>query len=124
MLNEPSEKIEFVNFLRLTKAPMSIATELEEYYLKTSSYHEFFHLIPKENRCRLLRPWIKEFMGYYLKCVFSSNNWVIPLSTVGGSKTNKKPRKNKKSKRMFYCPKGFIQNTNIHYNIGYNDDDF
>ena len=124
MLNEPDEKPEFVNFLRLSKAPISIATELEEYYLKSSSYHEFFHLIPKANRCRLLRPWIKEFMGYYLKGVFSSNNWDIPLSTAGGSKTKKKNRKNKKSKRKFYCPKGFIQNANIHYNIGCNDNDF
>lgn len=86
---------------------MNIRAELETFYTNSKTYSEFFHLIPKHDRCRLLRPWIKEFMNYYLKGVFSNFDWVIHLSNSreGGSflqtktntKTRKKQNKNEKN---------------------------
>jgi len=118
MLHDPTEKPDFIHFLRLTRVPMNNVEELEGYYLKSSTYHEFFHLIKKIDRCRLLRPWIKEFMGYYLKDVFSSNNWVIDLSsiqTVGGRKIN---GKHNKSRKTHYCPKMIVRSMETNLTIG------
>jgi hypothetical protein len=115
MLYDPTEKPDFIHFLRLTRAPMNIVEELEGYYLQSSTYNEFFHLIPKIDRCRILRPWIKEFMGYYLKDVFSSNDWVISIQTVGGGKIN---GKHNKSRKTHYCTKGFVRSMETNLTIG------
>ena len=90
MLNDITEKpTEYIDFLKITKVPMNIRVELENFYTNSKTYSEFFHLIPKQNRCRLLMPWIKEFMNYYLKGVFSNFDWEIQLSNIrGGSLSN------------------------------------
>ena len=116
LLNDPSEKpSDFVKYLQIVRAPPAIHKELEMYYLPTNTYSEFFHAIPKNDRCRLLRSWIKEFMDYYLRRVFSNFDWAIKLSnitnTVGGFK--------RKNNRKYYCPTGFVRNGKpLHYNSG------
>jgi len=73
LLNDITEKpTEYIDFLKITNVPMNIRVELENFYTNSTTYSEFFHLIPKQDRCRLLRPWIKEFMNYYLKGVFQT----------------------------------------------------
>ena len=118
MLNDITEKpSEYIDFLKITKVPMNIRVELENFYTNSKTYSEFFHLIPKQDRCRLLRPWIKEFMNYYLKGVFSNFDWEIQLSNIRGgslSKTRKKQNKN------YYCPNGFNRNMNYLKDIGAN----
>ena len=120
MLHDITEKpTEYIDFLKITKVPMNIRVELENFYTKSKTYSEFFHLIPKQDRCRLLRPWIKEFMNYYLKGVFSNFDWEIQLSNIRGrslSKTRKKQNKIEK----YYCPNGFNRNMNYLKDIGAN----
>lgn len=83
MLNDITEKpTEYIDFLKITKVPMNIRLELENIYTNSKTYSEFFHLIPKQDRCRLLHHWIKEFMNYYLKGVFSNFDWEIQLSNI------------------------------------------
>ncbi len=116
LLHNPSEKpSNFLNFLQIIKAPSVVHKELETYYLPTNTYSEFFHAIPKLDRCRLLRPWIKEFMDFYLKRVFSNFDWKINLNMVGG----KSHKTRKHTKKQYYCPTGFVRNGNNTYtNIG------
>lgn len=128
MLHDITEKpTEYIDFLRITKVvPMNIRAELETFYTNSKTYSEFFHLIPKHDRCRLVRPWIKEFMNYYLKGVFSNFDWEIHLSNIreGGSgsskpNTNTKTRKKQnKSEKKYYCPTGFNRNMNDMKDIG------
>jgi hypothetical protein len=121
---------------------MNIRVELENFYTNSKTYSGFFHLIPKQDRCRLLRPWIKEFMNYYLKGVFSNFDWEIQLSNIRGGSllhlcTFKSPtlsadmseqdvaycaiimrngvktrKKQNKSEKKYYCPNGFNRNMN------------
>lgn len=118
LLNDPSEKpINFINFLQISKAPPTIHESLESYYVNTRTYSEFFHAIPKNERCRLLRPWIKEFMDFYLRRVFSNFDWTIHLSnitnnTIGGCKTRKHNNK-------YYCPNNItLHGDTFHCNFG------
>lgn len=114
MLNDITEKpSEYIDFLKITKVPMNIRVELENFYTNSKTYSEFFHVIPKQDRCRLLRPWIKEFMNYYLKGVFSNFDWEMQLSNIrGGSK------KQNKSEKKYYCPNGFNRNMNYMKDTG------
>jgi len=122
MLNDPSQKpLDYVQFLKITKAPMNIRAELEPYFTNSTTNSEFFHNIPKSDRCRLVRPWIKEFMNFYLKGVFSNFDWEINLVNIrGGSsaKTRRQRRKQKSSIKKYYCPRGFNRNMNYHTNVG------
>jgi len=104
MLHDISEKpTEYIDFLKITKVPMNLRVELEHFYINSNTYSEFFHLIPEQDRCRLVSPWIKEFMNYYLKGVFSNFDWEIQLSRCL-SKTRKKQ---KNSENKYYCPNSF-----------------
>jgi hypothetical protein len=121
MLHDPSEKPDYIQFLKITKAPMNIRAELEPYFTSSATYSDFFHSIPRKDRCRLLRPWIKEFMSFYLKGVFSNLDWEIQLSNIRGGKTRK--TKNMKrnclmSKKRYYCPRGFVRNADNLADIG------
>jgi hypothetical protein len=117
MLNDITEKpIEYIDFLKITKVPMNIRVELERFYTNSKTYSEFFHLIPKQDRCRLLRSWIKEFMNYYLKGVFSNFDWEIHLSNI----ISKTIKKQNKSEKKYYCPNGFNRNMNCMKDIGDN----
>ena len=113
MLNDITEKpSEYIDFLKITKVPMNIRVELENFYTNSKTYSEFFHLIPEQDRCRLLRPWIKEFMNYYLKGVFSNFDWEIQLSNIRGGSLSKTRKKQNKSEKKYYCPNGFNRNMN------------
>ena len=121
MLNDITEKpTEYIDFLKITKVPMNIRVELENFYTNSKTYSEFFHLIPKQDRCRLLRPWIKEFMNYYLKGVFSNFDWEIQLSNIRGGSLSKTRKKQNKSEKKYYCPNGFNRNMNYLKDIGAN----
>ena len=111
MLHDITEKpTEYIDFLKITKVPMNIRVELEMFYTNSKTYSEFFHLIPKQDRCRLLGPWIKEFMDYYLKGVFSNFDWEINIRD--GFFLSKTRNKND------YCPNGFKRNMNYLKDIG------
>ena len=121
MLNDITEKpSEYIDFIKITKVPMNIRVELENFYTNSKTYSEFFHLIPKQDRCRLLRPWIKEFMNYYLKGVFSNFDWEIQLSNIRGGSLSKTRKKQNKSEKKYYCPNGFNRNMNYLKDIGVN----
>jgi hypothetical protein len=121
MLNDITEKPrEYIDFLKITKVPMNIRVELENFYTNSKTYSEFFHLIPKQDRCRLLRPWIKEFMNYYLKGVFSNFDWEIQLSNIRGGSLSKTRKTQNKSEKKYYCPTGFNRNMNYLKDIGAN----
>ena len=121
MLNDITEKpTEYIDFLKITKVPMNIRVELENFYTNSKTYSEFFHLIPKQDRCRLLRPCIKEFMNYYLKGVFSNFDWEIQLSNIRGGSLSKTRKKQNKSEKKYYCPNGFNRNMNYLKDIGAN----
>jgi hypothetical protein len=121
MLNDITEKpTEYIDFLKITKVPMNIRVELENFYTNSKTYSEFFHLIPKQDRCRLLRPWIKEFMNYYLKGVFSNFDWEIQLSNIRGGSLSKTRKKQNKSEKKYYCPSGFNRNMNYLKDLGAN----
>ena len=72
MLNDQTTKpLDYIQFLKITNVPMNIREELESYFTNSTTYSGFFHSIPKKDRCRLVRPWIKEFMNFYLHlCAF------------------------------------------------------
>ena len=121
MLNDITEKpTEYIDFLKITKVPMNIRVELENFYTNSKTYSEFFHLIPEQDRCRLLSPWIKEFMNYYLKGVFSNFDWEIQLSNIRCGSLSKTRKKQNKSEQKYYCPNGFKRNMNYLKDIGAN----
>jgi hypothetical protein len=121
MLNDITEKpTEYIDFLKITKVPMNIRMELENFYTNSKTYTEFFHLIPKQHRCRLLMPWIKEFMNYYLKGVFSNFDWEIQLSNISDGSLSKTRKTQNKSEKKYYCPNGFNRNMNYLEDIGAN----
>ena len=121
MLYDITEKpTEYIDFLKITKVPMNIRAELENFYTKSKTYSEFFYLIPKQDRCRLLRPWIKEFMNYYLKGVFSNFDWEIQLSNIRGGSLSKTRKKQNKGEKKYYCPNGFNRNMNYMKDLGAN----
>ncbi len=114
LYNQSEKPTNYLRFYEIASVPSSINNEIKYYYEKTTTYSEFFHSIPKSDRCRLLRPWIKEFMEYYFKRVFSNFDWKINLANItGGSK-----RKTRKNNAKYYCPKGIIKNGFAHTNIG------
>jgi len=121
MLNDITEKpTEYIDFLKITKVPMNIRVELESFYTNSKTYSGFFHLIPKQHRCRLLMPWIKEFMNYYLKGVFSNFDWEIQLSNISDESLSKTRKTQNKGEKKYYCPNGFNRNMNYLKDIGAN----
>jgi len=115
----------FVSFFGKKEEEM---TELYQYYNIANNFDDFFQSIPKQHRCRLVGPWIEQFMKFIFKDVFYNENWIIPLPLKihGGSNKARHmtPLKNsnrtavdsnlhwyKNSKtRKYYCPKGIIIN--------------
>ena len=44
---------EYIDFLKITKVPMNIRMELENFYTNSKTYTEFFHLIPKQEKNKI-----------------------------------------------------------------------
>ncbi len=104
-----SKPADFNEFLKTSQAPNQLWNELYEYYKNANTYSEFFHAIPKPERCRILRPWLKAFMMHHLKNAFTNNYWIIPLQTSikGGKIATQEQRKTRrKLSSTFYVPKG------------------
>ena len=140
-LHSPEFKtnINFDRFVSLFDKREEEMTELYQYYNNANNFNDFFQSIPKPHRCRLVGPWIEQFMKFILKDVFYNENWIIqfPLEKTGGNtKTRNKnntplhisnaqsvsslPLKTcpqvgvlnmqRCKTKKYYCPKGIITN--------------
>lgn len=69
--------IQFDRFASLFDKREEEIVELVEYYNHANNFNEFFQSIPEQDRCRLVGPWIQQFMKYILKDVFYSEDWII-----------------------------------------------
>ena len=102
--------IQFDRFVALFgKREEEEMTELYQYYNNANNFNDFFQSIPKPDRCRLVGPWIKQFMKFILNDAFYNENWVIqfPLEMSEGNNQSSK----------YYCPNGIITNTVQSQNI-------
>jgi len=99
----------FDRFVSLFDKKEEEMTELYEYYNNANNFSDFFQSIPKQHRCRLVGPWIEQFMKFILKDVFYNENWIIhfPVEMSGG---NNKTRNKKNKTIKYYLPKGIITN--------------
>jgi len=110
--SEFKANMQFDRFVSLIDKREEEMTELYQYYNNANNFNDFFQSIPKQERCRLIRSWIEQFMKFILKDVFYNENWIIlfPLEISGGNKKiRNKNNKNNKT-RKYYCPKGIITN--------------
>lgn len=100
LLYSQEMKTGFIQFLEVAQPPVEITNELDQYYNKTVTFGDFFQMIPKQDRCRLVRDWIHRFMSHYLKDVFENTEWIIelPIAMNGGRRRTRK----------YYCPRGRI----------------
>lgn len=106
----------FDRFVSLFDKREEEMTELYEYYNKATNFNDFFQSIPKPHRCKLVRPWIEQFMKFILKDVFYNENWIIqfPVEMSGGNRKplniSNGPHHHRRKTRKYYCPKGIITN--------------
>ena len=107
---EVKTKTSFMQFLEIAQPPVEITNELEQYYNKSVTFGDFFQMMPKQERCRLVREWIHIFMSHYLKDVFESTNWTIelPIAMNGG----------RRHTRKYYCPRGRIAHKMTYKDFG------
>jgi len=112
ILHDKQSKPEnFNSFLQIARAPSTDFDELFEYYKTSETYSDFFHSIPKPDRCRILRPWIDNFMRHYLKEVFSNSDWKIPIiKSLGG---NRRRHTQKIKSKQFYVPSHIRLNSSL-----------
>lgn len=98
-LTNPSKKMEFVHFLEIVKPDQEQYIYLESIYNKSTTYRDFFELIPKTKRCDILYNWLSSFMEYYLKDVYSQYDWEMDITEInntsrgGGRKSEPYPSK-------------------------------
>ena len=124
----------FVSFFDKREEEM---TELYQYYNNATNFSEFFQSIPKEHHCRLIGPWVEQFMKFILKDVFFNENWIIhfPLEMRGGNKKIRNKNNthltvvkgqplptnqlnvHRSKTRKYYCPIGIITNNYQSKNI-------
>jgi hypothetical protein len=96
-LTNPGDKPDFITFLQIAQPPQYQIEYLKKIYERTDTYRAFFNNIPFNDRCELLRPWLKTFIEYYLGNKYSPYGWEINIlvskikngSLEGGSKKNK-----------------------------------
>ena len=121
---EFKNNMEFDKFVSLFDKRAEEMTELYQYYKSSNTFYEFFRAIPRDDRCRLVGPWIEQFTKFILKDVFYNENWIIklPLEMSGGKRNKNNKSKNNKS-RKYYCPKGVITNNFRTKNICISPDD-
>ena len=90
--NECKTHIRFDRFASLFNKREEEMVELVEYYNHANNFNDFFQSIPEQDRCRLVGPWIQQFMKYMLKDVFYSEDWIIhfPLQITGENNETRK----------------------------------
>jgi len=90
-LKDEKSNTTFERFLEIAQPSKDVIDDLRKYYTIYQTFGEFFMLIPKMDRCRLVRDWISRFMEHYLEDVFSNGNWIIDLPVLikGGKKIHK-----------------------------------
>ena len=100
-LTDPSQKLDYASFFTNSYIPFEQFPILQSWYESSTTYRDFFNKIPFHERCKLLNSWLNEFVNYYLKKVYSSNDWVIDVNSTnidysvlalhkGGTKTKKR----------------------------------
>lgn len=119
---ELKQKTSFIEFLQISKPPsLEIINELKPYYETSDTFNDFFQSIPSKDRIRLVHDWIKNFMMYHLKDVFSNKDWIIEVgineNVINENVINEKKggRKTKRQTKKYYCP-----NVRINLNPKYN----
>lgn len=117
-----------LNISEIDFIPNSIMDELQPYFSPNKTFKQFFKSIPQKDRCRLMGPWLKEWMNDKLFGVFSNEDWVIPLdfpfAAQGGSRqtrkikikrNNSQQKKRHRAKRKtvkfddYYCPLSILR---------------
>ena len=103
--NECKTHIRFDRFASLFNKLEEEMVELVEYYNHANNFNEFFQSIPEQDRCRLVGPWIQQFMKYILSDVFYNEDWIIhfPLEITGENNETRK----------YYCPEDMNITTNF-----------
>ena len=89
---------------------------------RPSTYRAFFELIPFDDRCELLRPWLKTFIESNLGSKYSPYDWKINVlspkiqnSMIGGAKRRGVVGIVKRKNRENFPPKyGIIMYNEIH----------
>jgi hypothetical protein len=118
LYNKKNKPTDFNVFTNLMNSSVLYMDELEEKFNSTETYSDFFQSISKQNRCRLLLPFINKFIDYYFRGIFFNPGWVIPLNIVGGKKL-------KKTRKQYYLPKNIkitFKNTNYNnFGVDIND---
>jgi len=89
-LTDSSKKVDYIEFLRITRPNSELYSYLEKIYNKSETYRDFFEAIPKSKRCDILYSWLVSFIEYYLKDVYTNYDWVIDITSMnnvlGGNK--------------------------------------
>jgi hypothetical protein len=80
-LTNPKLKPDFLSFLQIAQPPQNQLDFLKKVYEETDTYRAFFNSIPFNDRCELLRPWLKTFMEHYLNGIYSPYNWAINVTS-------------------------------------------
>ena len=106
-LEEEKSNTNFIRFLQISCPPGELFDELEKYYIVSKTFGDFFTSIPEIDRCRLVGDWISNFMRYFLKEVFSYNDWIIELPAVSTYDIQK-----------YYCPDYQIFHNRTYYGLG------
>ena len=90
--HEYKTHIKFDRFVSLFNKREEEMVELVEYYNHANNFNDFFQSIPEQDRCRLVGPWIQQFMKYILNDVFYSEDWIIhfPLENSEGTNETRK----------------------------------
>ena len=121
-LTNPKDKIDFISFLQVAKPPEGQIEYLKGLYEKVSTYRAFFEAIPFDDRCELLRPWLKTFIESSLGNKYSPYNWKINVlspkiqnSMMGGAKRRRGGGTVKRKNRENFPPTyGIIMYNEIH----------
>lgn len=108
-LTRPEDKVDFITFVQMALVPVDQLEYLEKRYQTSPTYRDFFHSIPKEDRCMILYPWLSTFMNTFLGNTFTNTNWIIDVTAMP-QKQHGGRRHTRKNSYTYYLPKGRIVN--------------
>jgi len=97
-LTDSSAKLPFLQFLELVQPSSEQIIYMEEYYLSTSTYRDFFERIPKHQRCMCLFGWINRFMEHYLKW---HKEWMIDARNMSSIQSGGSRRTRRNHRHVF-----------------------